>query len=392
MPRAAKVENTLRRNNEVTTEKLQKYKLLVDSVEDYAIFLLDETGHIETWNKGAQKIKGYAPEEIIGKHFSNFYTDEDIEADKPAKELAIAIEFGRVEDEDWRVRKDGTKFWASVVITALFDEDKKLVGFAKVTRDLTERKDKEDQLRLANNLLKTQQKELTKLNQSKDDFISLASHQLRTPATAIKQILGMYVEGFYKDVAQAHLDILKKAYDANNRQISIVNSLLKVAQIDSGKVRLRPSKFDIVELMEAIKEEFLDTIRERRQTLVTNYTIKDSFITADQHNLRMALENLVSNASKYAFSQGTIELGIREVDNKIHITVSDNGVGIARADVPKLFEKFNRLQNDLTDEVDGTGLGLYWAHKIIQLHGGRIEVESRLNEGSTFTVILPRES
>lgn len=391
MPRTPSAENILRRKHAVTTEELQKYKLLVDSVQDYAIFLLDPKGYIQTWNKGAERIKGYTDEEIIGKHFSTFYGDEDIEADKPAKELEIATKFGRVEDEDWRIRKNGSKFWASVVITALFDDNNELVGFAKVTRDLTDRKEKEDELRLANNLLKTQQKELTKLNQSKDDFISLASHQLRTPATAIKQILGMYVEGFYPEITPEHTETLKKAYDANDRQIAIVNSLLKVAQVDAGKIKLHPSKFSIVELVDSIKEEIADTIRHRRQSLLTNYDITNEYIVADQQNLRMALENLVSNASKYTFSQGTIELNIDEADNKVFISVIDNGVGIASADIPQLFEKFNRLPNDLSDEVGGTGLGLYWANKIIQLHGGRINVTSKLNEGSTFTVVLPRE-
>src|SRR5690606_19092342 len=150
--------------------------ILVESIEDYAIFLLDTQGTIITWNKGAQKTKGYKPSEIIGQHFSKFYQEEDVIADKPGHELMLAIKRGRVEDEDWRVRKDGTKFWANVVITTLYDAEGKHIGFAKVTRDLTERKKQEDAVRRINVQLRQQQQELEQLNNSKDEFISLASH------------------------------------------------------------------------------------------------------------------------------------------------------------------------------------------------------------------------
>jgi PAS domain S-box-containing protein len=150
----------------------------VDSVQDYAIFLLDPNGHIASWNAGARRFKGYEDHEIIGQHFSVFYPEHDKIADKPGRELKDAIKYGRVEDEGWRVRKDGTQFWASVVITALYDNSGELQGFAKVTRDLTERKRMEDELAQANQDLLLQQSELLLLNQAKDEFISLASHQL----------------------------------------------------------------------------------------------------------------------------------------------------------------------------------------------------------------------
>lgn len=370
-------------------QELEQYKLLVDSVQDYAIFMLDTNGYVRTWNKGAQRIKGYKQDEIVGKHFSSFYTAGDIASEKPKKELEIAVRFGRVEDEDWRIRKDGSRFWASVVITALRDKGGELVGFGKVTRDLTERKLHEDQLSRANTLLKAQQRDLEQLNQSKDEFISLASHQLRTPATAIKQWLGLYVEGLHTGLPPQHLDIIKKAYESNERQIQIVNDLLKVAQVDAGKVRLRLDEIDAVALAREIIEDFREIVAQRQQNIKLKAETKPGIIQADRRNLRMALENLISNASKYTYPKGTITIRLYHDDDTMKIAISDTGVGIARQDIPTLFGKFKRVPNALSDEVGGTGLGLYWASKIVQLHGGGIEVKSKVNVGSTFTVSLP---
>lgn len=372
-----------------TVNELDKYKLLVDSIQDYAIFLMDKDGYIQTWNKGAQKNKGYTAEDIIGKHFSTFYMLEDIKADKPAKELELAKRFGRAEDEDWRVRKDGSRFWASVVITALYN-DGELVGFAKVTRDLTDRKHQEDELRQANKLLRSQQEELQTLNKSKDEFISLASHQLRTPATAIKQLLGMYVDGLYGGLDEKHLSIIRKAYESNDRQLSIVNSLLKVAQVDAGKVKLTIDDCDLDRLLKDIIDDFKDTLSERKQSI--KYVNKATYpvIKADAQNLRMCLENLVSNASKYTHEKGALQIVLSNTnEEEVCVSIEDNGVGIAKEDMGSLFEKFKRLPNELSDHVGGTGLGLYWANKVVNLHGGRIEVTSKLNKGSTFKVILP---
>jgi PAS domain S-box-containing protein len=382
---------SLRLRHDETLDELEKYKLLVNSVQDYAIFWMDDQGYIKTWNKGAQKLKGYKPQDIIGKHFSKFYQPVDIESRKPWRELEVAARLGRVEDEGWRLRKDGSKFWASVIITALYDENAKLVGFAKVTRDLTERKHHEDDLRRANDLLKSQQRELQILNNSKDEFISLASHQLRTPATAIKQLLGLFTEGFQPDIAEHHLEILKKAYDCNERQIAIVNSLLKVAQVDAGKLKLRVGDCNLKQLMESVIDDFRDTFKSRKQAVALFIDDPSLTIQADSPHLRMALENLVSNASKYTYEHGSITITISKVQEWVRIAVADNGVGIGPRDLESLFEKFKRIPNDLSDEVGGSGLGLYWANKVVMLHGGRIDVESELNEGTVFNVYLPAE-
>jgi PAS domain S-box-containing protein len=382
----------LHSTHEATLEELQRYKLLVESVEDYAIFLLDADGYIQTWNKGARKNKGYTDEEIIGQHFSVFYLPEDNAAKKPERELKLARCLGRVEDEDWRVRKDGSRFWANVVITALHDEEDNIVGFAKVTRDLTERKHNEDLLRSSNVLLKKQQMELEALNVSKDEFISLASHQLRTPATAVKQLLGMLTQGFVGDLQPEHFSLVVRAYEANERQIRIVDNLLKVAQLDAGKVKLNKKPLLLRDYLTDIVEEHLGTATNKNQELtleVTDSAPLSPMFDADY--LRMALGNLIDNASKYSRNGSTISVRAIGSGKKLAISVTDTGVGIDPQEMDLLFEKFSRLSNEFSDSVGGSGLGLYWVKRVVELHGGNISVESTPDKGSVFTIELNEE-
>lgn len=372
------------------SSELAKYKLLVDSVEDYAIFLIDPKGYVQTWNKGAELTNGYKAHEIIGKHFSKFYVEQDIKAKKPERELDLAIRHGRVEDEDWRVRKDGSHFWSNVVITALFDEDKTLVGFAKVTRNVTERKRYEDEIRRTNVVLKQQQRVLEALNTSKDEFVSLASHQLRTPATIIKQLLGVLLQGYVGELSPEHYKVVQKAYASNERQLSIVNSLLKVAQLDAGKVVLKKTMTDIPRFISSITEEQSKIADEREQSF--HVEIKDSAhieTMLDQENVRMALENILDNASKYTPIGGSIEVTVDTYKDHLRIAIKDTGVGIAHNDMDKLFRRFSRVTSELPHSISGSGLGLYWANKIIELHDGTINVQSEVGQGSTFTILLP---
>jgi PAS domain S-box-containing protein len=392
-PQAQRSElSTLKSTHTATLGELERYKLLVDSVEDYAIFLLDPEGYIQTWNKGAQKNKGYTADEIIGKHFSTFYLPEDVAAKKPERELKLARQLGRVEDEDWRVRKDGSQFWANVVITVLRDEDGEVVGFAKVTRDLTVRKRNEDTLRSSNVLLKKQQRQLEALNVSKDEFISLASHQLRTPATAVKQLLGMLTQGFVGDVDPEHLAFITRAYDANERQIRIVENLLKVAQLDAGKVVLRLKPVDLHKLLTDIVDEHMGTIAKKGQTIALDLQ-RTAHLAAylDPDHFRMALGNLIDNASKYTREGGKISVSTSVDGGKLYISVHDDGVGISVHDQKLLFKKFSRISNELSEKVGGSGLGLYWVKRVMEMHQGNISVESTPGKGSTFTVELPLE-
>lgn len=390
LPATSSAAAQLRKEHRRTLSELERYKMLVENVQDYAIFFMDPEGYIQTWNKGAEKNKGYTHDEIVGKHFSLFYSEQDNLDDKPARELEIAKRVGRVEDEDWRIRKDGSKFWANVVITALYDDDGTLQGFAKVTRNLTERKENEDRLKNANIILQEKQKELKRLNESKDDFISLASHQLRTPATAIKQLLGLIIEGFEGQVPENILKIAQKTYESNERQIAIVNSLLKVAQIDSGKVVLQLDTTDLNEIMRSLIKQYDGVITGRNQKI--SLALQDSPVYGyvDEEYYRMALENILDNASKYTEAGGTLSITSSIVDDQATICITDTGVGISPENMTTLFEKFNRIPNDLSHKVPGSGLGLYWAQKVIDLHHGTIKVESTPNVGTTFIISVSR--
>lgn len=382
--------SSLRSQHNATISELEKYRLLVDSVQDYAIFMLNPEGYVQTWNRGAEIINGYKPNEIIGKHFSTFYRPEDVRSKKPQRELELAKKHGRVEDEDWRVRKDGTQFWSNVIITALFDNEEGLVGFAKVTRDLTERKKHEETLRKANDLLRQQQRELERLNLSKDEFISLASHQLRTPATATKLLLGMLMEGYRGALADSQAQLVKKAYESNERQVALVNGLLQVAQIDSGRVLLHATATNVTRLLHDIVEDQMDTAKKRIQKLTYEAPKTPIYADLDVEYFRMAVDNLLDNALKYTPEYGEIHVQLREDANRFLVAIKDSGVGIAEEDIGKLFEKFQRIPNKLSKVVGGTGLGLYWTQRVIALHGGKIDVSSKLNQGTTFTVTMPK--
>jgi PAS domain S-box-containing protein len=391
MPVSSKTKYVTKNNGISPGDQIERYRLLIESVQDYAIFLLDPDGKVASWNAGAKRFKGYNKEEIVGKHFSIFYPQEDVLRHKPERILNEAKKFGRIEDEGWRIRKDGSRFWADVVVTALYDEEGILRGFAKVTRDLTERKQMEDDLVRANTELKHQQEELTILNQVKDEFISLASHQLRTPATGVKQYIGLVLQGFLGELPEKQREVLEKAYASNERQIELINDLLRVAQIDAGKIVLKKAAVNINDLVEDVVAEQRDSFQKRCQQIKVSTPSKPVIAQVDSRRFRMVLDNLVDNASKYTPDKGNINVSLDLIDGYLSIYVSDNGVGIKEEDIDRLFTKFTRIGNMLSDEVGGSGLGLYWANKVVQLHSGYIEVESKVGIGTKFTVIIPME-
>jgi len=369
---------------------ISKYQLMVDSIEIYAIFLLDPSGYIETWNSGAESIIGYSPDEIIGKHISMLYTPTSIKAKEPDKELLRATQNGHVEDQDWLVKKDGTRFWASAVTTALFNDHGNLIGFANITRDITDRKRSKDALIVANKMLKYQHVELELLNSVKDEFVTLASHQLRTPATGIKQFLGMLLEGYAGTLTEQQTTFIQKAYDSNERQIDLVNSLLRTAQVDAGKVSLNKSFVSLRSIVNDVIEGLRDVFENRNQTITITEQQPVADIYIDEPRIRMALENLIDNASKYTDEGGGITISLNETRGYAEISIKDTGVGIAQHDIKHVFDKFNRIPNRLSEIVGGTGLGLYWTKKIIALHKGTIKVNSELDVGTEFIVKIPK--
>lgn len=232
---------------------------------------------------------------------------------------------------------------------------------------------------------------LVDLNRNKDEFISIASHQLRTPATGVKQYLGMILEGFVGEVATNQREIILKAYQSNERQLRIVSDLLKVAQVDAGKVMLHKLDTSIDDLMADIVTEQRDTFAGRKQKVVFEPVKGGHIAIIDQDAVRMVLENITDNASKYSRNGTTIEIDLSENETHVKISIADEGVGIPLEDQGRLFEKFTRIENPLSTKVGGTGLGLYWAKKIIDLHNGMIKYSNNeTGKGSVFTIYLPK--
>ena len=231
---------------------------------------------------------------------------------------------------------------------------------------------------------------LIELNQAKDEFISVASHQLRTPATSVKQYIGMLLDDMFGELSETQKNILSKAYDSNERQLKIVSDLLKVARVDAGKVILRETETDLNQLLAEVVKDEADIIKERRQSVTFKPARKPAYAWIDRDTIRMVLENLIDNASKYSEEDTIVHVTVTNNKNTVSITVADEGVGIDQKDASKLFEKFSRIHNPLSTQAGGSGLGLYWAKKIVDLHNGTIEVTSQLGRGTTFVVSLPK--
>jgi len=389
-----KAEETLRQSEEV-------FRLLVASVKDYAIFLLDPEGHITTWNAGAQRIKGYTPEEIIGRHFSAFYPEEDKLDQKPERELEIAKEYGSVEDEGWRLRKDGTRFWANVIITAVHDEHGKLRGFAKVTRDMTERKRAEEMQRALfdqrearfhaeeeRRRAEASYRVAQEANRAKDEFLMTLSHELRTPMTAIlgwSRLLPTMspTDAGFRDAVSA---ISRSA----QLQARLIDDVLDVSRIVSGKLRLELETVEIEKVIVGAIEAVQPSADARHISLLSAFAPNLATTIADSTRLQQVIWNLLSNAVKFTPKGGTILVEARRTSSHVQISVKDNGEGIDPQFLPHIFEPFRQAENPSTRLHGGLGLGLSIVRYLIEAHGGNVAADSPgRGLGTTFTVTLP---
>lgn len=260
---------------------------------------------------------------------------------------------------------------------------------AAVVAEREQTQKRQQQLAHAAKSLTKQRSRLVLLNQAKDEFIAMASHQLRTPASGVKQYIGMLLENYAGKLTKHQRHIVRLAYKSNERQIQIVDDLLNVAQIDAGKVRLSKEKVEVARLIKDILHEQRSVFSAREQVVEFRHANRIFNASADRAKLRMVLENIISNASKYTLNGKKIEIRLKRNKDNLAISVKDNGIGISKKDLRKLFKKFSRIDNSLSVTVGGTGLGLYWAKKMIDLHRGSINVTSKLDRGSTFTVMLP---
>jgi PAS domain S-box-containing protein len=358
------------------------YRMLVESVRDYAIFALDSTGHVLSWNPGAQRFKGYEAHEIIGKHFSVFYPPGD--QWKPARELKIATEEGRFEEEGWRLRKDGSQFWASVVITALRDKQGTLVGFAKVTRDLTERKlAAERELESARRVATSEE-----ANRAKAAFLAAMSHELRTPLNAIAGYADLVLAGVGGTVNAQHAEYLHRIRSSQQHLLGIINDILNFSRIEAGQL-----SYDIQPVsLCAVMDRVIPMIEP--QALVKQIRIErspgpDQLASADRAKVEQILLNLLSNAVKFTLPGGRIDISCTGEGKVVLLSVRDTGIGIPADSLTSIFQPFVQVGRSLTSPHEGAGLGLAISSDLALGMGGKLEVESSLGEGSQFTLSLP---
>ncbi|HLN93179.1 MAG TPA: PAS domain S-box protein, partial [Thermoanaerobaculia bacterium] len=315
---------TERRTQETSLRDSEEhFRLLVDGVEEYAIFMLDSQGNVMSWNRGAERIKGYRAAEIVGTHFSRFYPKQSVLEGKPAWELEMATRYGSFEDEDWRIRKDGSRFWANVVITALRDKGGRLRGFAKVTRDMTERRRIED---------------LENADRQKDQFLALLAHELRNPIAPIRTALEILRR---PNATPAETD---QARDIAERQLRhmarLLDDLLDVSRIREGRIELRMETLDVAAVMRSAAEAAATLIQARNHTLTIVDPKDRLFVRADPVRLEQVLGNLLNNAAKYTDPGGQIRMTAERIAGEVLIRVRDTGIGIEPLMISRVFDLF----------------------------------------------------
>jgi PAS domain S-box-containing protein len=350
------------------------FRLLVEGVRDYAIFMLDPEGRVSSWNHGAELIKGYKAEEIVGRHFSAFYPADALARGWPEHELQVARAEGRFEDEGWRVRKDGSLFWANVVITALYGQNGALRGFAKITRDLTERKRIEA---------------LEEADLRRNEFLAMLSHELRNPLAPIRNALAvMRMSGVDESSLSWARTVLERQVSHLTR---LVDDLLDVSRIAVGKITLQRKPIDVAQVVIAAVEASRPLIDSRGHNLTVLMPQEPLAIEGDLTRLAQALTNLLNNAAKYTPPAGEIRLTVeREEGGRVAIRVRDTGVGITADLLPKIFDLFTQGERALDRSEGGLGIGLTLAQRLIKLHGGSLEALSEgPGQGSEFVVHLP---
>ena len=396
------------------------FRLLVASVADYAILMLDPAGHVVTWNAGVERIYGYRADEIIGQHFSRFYPEDVIARGWPDHELRTASEVGRFEDEGWRLRKDGTRFWANVIITALRDEHGALRGFAKVTRDLTERKQAEEQLRAANvdleqrvrdrteeltranaalqveiaerrrvaEQLKERVQQLAQADHDKNQSLAMMAHELRNPLAPICNALHILkMPGVDGATMQLARDMMERQL---HQLVRLVDDLLDVARIMRGKVDLQREPTELMAVIGRATEMAQPTIDAQGHRLILSLPSRSIRVDADVMRLAQVFNNLLINAARYTDKPGHIWLSAECEDSQVLVHVRDEGIGITPELLPRIFDLFVQSERPLARTQGGLGVGLTLARQLVEMHGGTISARSAgVGQGSEFTVRLP---
>jgi len=383
--------------NESLQKSEERYHLMVDEVQEYAILYLNPNGIVENWNAGAEKIKGYKADEIIGKYFAVFYTEEDQINNLPQNLLQLARENGKVIHEGWRAKKNGDLFWASVVITAVHNKHGEIVGFSKVTHDLTERKEADDKLKM--NALELEQKnnELEEMNKELQSFAYISSHDLQEPLRKIQTFASQIIDREFESLSENAKDKFKRMQNAAQRMQTLINDLLAYSRTNiQERVFI---KTDLSNIIKEVKDDLKEELEQKSAVIEIEQTSEVDIIP---FQFKQLLYNLISNSLKFSNPEVPIVIKIRSeiaegrnLNNDAliaahlycHIRVSDNGIGFESQYAKKIFEVFQRLHG--RDRYTGTGIGLAIVKKIVENHNGIITASGILNEGASFDIYIP---
>lgn len=378
-----RAEERLRRSEEA-------FRVMVESVKDYAIFLLDKEGNILTWNEGAHRIKGYTAAEVVGKNFTMFYPQEARDRHHPEFELKQAVEAGYYAEEGWRVRKDGVQIWASVTITPVFDETRTLRGFLKVTRDLTDRRQNELNLEHARD-------EAISASMLKSQFVANVSHEVRTPLAGIIGMAEILRDDDALDADQK--ESAEHIFMASQRLLEVLNDILDFSKLEAGRATYEEDRFSTRALVAEVLASIMPPAE--KKGIVVHTSIAESvpeFVLGDESKLRQCLMNFAHNAVKFTL-QGTVELMVsiefvgelKKDPNLVplHVVVRDSGIGIAEAMRGKLFKPFVQADGSDKRKFAGTGLGLSIVKGYVEIMQGDCGLSSVPGTGSTFWLTVP---
>jgi len=362
-----------RENEERLRRSEERFRLLLEGVADYAIFMLDEGGHVTSWNAGAQRISGYTPDEIIGRNFDIFCPAEDVALGMPAEELRTATLNRRAEARGWRVRKDGTRYWADVVVTALHDDAGNLRGFAKVVRDLSERKRMET--------LEEEGRHLT-------EFLAMLAHELRNPLAPIRNAAAILAaqKGLSPQASWCRDVIERQALHLTR----LVDDLLDVSRITQGKLHMHMEAIDVNMAVQRAVEAVRPLIDARGHHLAVHLAPSPVAMNGDMTRITQVAINLLNNAAKFTSHGGEIRVSTMVRGHDALIRVTDNGEGIPQEMLGRVFDLFTQGERTLDRSEGGLGIGLTLARRIVALHGGDITaVSAGAGQGAEFTVSLP---
>lgn len=375
-----------KRTEEALKESEGRFRTLADSIQNLA-WTAEPDGSVTWYNQRWYEYTGSTYQEMRGWGWKKAHHPDHV------KQVVDFLKTAWKKGEAWELtfplrRHDGQYRWfltRALPVRNQAGEIERWIGTNTDIDDLRRRHEMEQRMEH----LTMQRNALMKINKTKDEFIGMASHQLRTPATAVKQYIGLLMNGFAGELTPDQSRFLQVAYDSNERELAIINDLLKTAQIASDKYHLNKKPQDITTMVDECIADVRTALKQRSQTVAFSKPPATIKVPVDKTEMKLAIVNLLENASKYSHPGAEIKVSAGQKGSYAEISVIDEGVGISKDNLQRIFDKFTRVDNELSDTVTGTGLGLYWVKQIVEMHKGRIKLSSVLGKGSTFTIRLP---